>query len=99
MLAKAGVILRFNGMVYLRPQEVAELVYKVRSCTLEAVRLRLMVHLMAVDRSSCCRLSPTEQPRTWLCHLLAFSCYLSQCDALPGSHAALCPMSAAAAAQ
>lgn len=32
MLAKAGVVLRFNGMVYLRPQEVAELVYKVGSC-------------------------------------------------------------------
>lgn len=29
VLAKAGVVLRFNGMVYLRPQEVAELVYKL----------------------------------------------------------------------
>jgi hypothetical protein len=36
VLTKAGVILRFNGMVYLRPQEVAELVYKVCSCTWEA---------------------------------------------------------------
>ena len=30
MLAKAGVVLRFNGMVYLQPQEVSELVYRVR---------------------------------------------------------------------
>lgn len=31
VLAKAGVVLRFNGMVYLRPQEVSELVYRVRA--------------------------------------------------------------------
>lgn len=30
MLAKAGVVLRFNGLVYLKPQEVSEIVYKVR---------------------------------------------------------------------
>jgi len=28
-LAQAGVVLRFNGMVYLKPEEVSELVYKV----------------------------------------------------------------------
>jgi hypothetical protein len=31
VLSKAGVVLRFNGMVYLRPQEVSELVYRVRA--------------------------------------------------------------------
>jgi hypothetical protein len=30
-LVHAGVVLRFNGIVYLRPQEVSELVYRVRS--------------------------------------------------------------------
>lgn len=30
VLAKAGVVLRFNGLVYLKPQEVSEIVYKVR---------------------------------------------------------------------
>jgi ornithine cyclodeaminase/alanine dehydrogenase-like protein (mu-crystallin family) len=28
-LVRAGVVLRFNGIVYLRPQEVSELVYRV----------------------------------------------------------------------
>lgn len=28
-LVDAGVVLRFNGIVYLRPQEVSELVYRV----------------------------------------------------------------------
>lgn len=30
VLAKAGLVLRFNGMVYLRPEEVSEMVYRVR---------------------------------------------------------------------
>lgn len=29
VLVDAGVVLRFNGVVYLRPQEVSELVYRV----------------------------------------------------------------------
>jgi hypothetical protein len=28
-LVHAGVVLRFNGIVYLKPQEVSELVYRV----------------------------------------------------------------------
>eukprot|EP00882_Tetradesmus_deserticola_P022412 GHRQ01024316.1.p4 GENE.GHRQ01024316.1~~GHRQ01024316.1.p4 ORF type:complete len:112 (+),score=40.42 GHRQ01024316.1:246-581(+) len=30
-LVQAGVVLRFNGIVYLKPQEVSELVYRVSS--------------------------------------------------------------------
>lgn len=30
-LVQAGVVLRFNGIVYLKPQEVSELVYRVRT--------------------------------------------------------------------
>lgn len=30
-LVHAGVVLRFNGIVYLKPQEVSELVYRVSS--------------------------------------------------------------------
>lgn len=30
ILSKAGLVLRFNGMVYLRPEEVSEMVYRVR---------------------------------------------------------------------
>jgi hypothetical protein len=29
VLQQAGVILRFNGVVYLRPEEIAEIVYRV----------------------------------------------------------------------
>lgn len=29
-LVKAGAVLQFHGMVYLRPQDVTEMVYKVR---------------------------------------------------------------------
>jgi hypothetical protein len=29
VLSKAGLVLRFNGMVYLRPEEVSEMVYRV----------------------------------------------------------------------
>lgn len=36
VLAKAGVVLRFNGMVYLRPQEVSELVYRVSTSSTAA---------------------------------------------------------------
>jgi hypothetical protein len=32
-LVHAGVVLRFNGIVYLKPQEVSELVYRVSDHT------------------------------------------------------------------
>lgn len=49
MLAKAGVVLRFNGMVYLRPQEVSELVYKVFTPARHLPQTRARVYVFKIQ--------------------------------------------------
>jgi hypothetical protein len=56
VLVKAGVVLRFNGMVYLRPHEVSELVYKVSTTADKATDTQPPVFLHH------------QHPRSWHCN-------------------------------